>query len=292
VAALPILVAYALGAGVGLAVPRAGRRLQRDWPLYLRGQLFVTAAGVGLLAAWRLTAPRQLVGPVLIAAVAFVLLAAATVTRRGRSLGEASLETWAAEPNGLFWVLPVAGAFGGAAAITVAALANAIYAVPNAVCTHLMRRDAPVPQRHATSWIDQSAFIALGLGLLGHLVGPAPTWSGLVLGVAAPVLAFTGAALFIGSVVHPHNTEVARGASATRRWLWLSGVRAAYLVAVALVVATRADAVVAVLSAFTVPAFMPIQLAVLYGYRSGAVNAAARWGWFALPFGLLAAWLV
>jgi hypothetical protein len=45
-------------------------------------------------------------------------------------------------------------------------------------------------------------------------------------------------------------------------------------------------AVVCVLSAFGAPAFNPVQLAVLYGYRSSVVNAAARWGWVLVPLGL------
>jgi hypothetical protein len=270
----------------------AGPRLRRDWPIYLRVQILVTAAAVGLLAAWRLTAPHQLIAPIVIAAGAFVTLAASVFTRRGQSTGFAALEAWAAQPNGLFWVLPVAGAIGGAPAIAVAALANVAYTTPNFVFTHLMRRDAPLPQRHATSWIDQSGFIVLGIGLALHLVETAPKWTGTALNVTAPILAFTGAALFAGSVIHPHNMEVLRGRAATWRWLGLSGVRVVYLLGVAAITPSRSVAQVAVLSALTVPAFLPVQLAVLYGYKSGVVNAAARWGWLVLPAGLLAALLV
>ena len=45
-------------------------------------------------------------------------------------------------------------------------------------------------------------------------------------------------------------------------------------------------AVVAALSALSAPSFTPIQQAVLYGYRSGVVNVAVRWGWVLAPFGL------
>jgi hypothetical protein len=48
-------------------------------------------------------------------------------------------------------------------------------------------------------------------------------------------------------------------------------------------------AVVAVLSALGPPAFNPPQQAVLYGYRSGVVMVAVRWGWLFLPVGLVAA---
>ena len=40
------------------------------------------------------------------------------------------------------------------------------------------------------------------------------------------------------------------------------------------------------LSALGPPAFNPPQQAVLYGYRSGVVMVAARWGWIFLPVGL------
>jgi hypothetical protein len=52
---------------------------------------------------------------------------------------------------------------------------------------------------------------------------------------------------------------------------------------------SRDVAVVAVLSALGAPAFNPVQLAVLYRYRTATVNAAARWGWLTLPVGLVVA---
>ncbi|HLH28733.1 MAG TPA: hypothetical protein VKW77_07440, partial [Acidimicrobiales bacterium] len=98
--------------------------------------------------------------------------------------------------------------------------------------------------------------------------------------------AFVGAALFTGSVLHPHNVGTGRTAAGLRRWLFLSGVRVAWLLPVAVLTGSRAVAVVAVLSALGAPAFNPVQLAVLYRYRTATVNAAARWGWLLLPVGL------
>ena len=49
---------------------------------------------------------------------------------------------------------------------------------------------------------------------------------------------------------------------------------------------------VAVLTALSAPSFQPIQLSVLYGYRSEVVVAAVRWGWILAPLGLVAAALV
>ena len=75
----------------------------------------------------------------------------------------------------------------------------------------------------------------------------------------------------------------------------MSVLRVTYYVlvaAVALLAGSHALAVVAVLTALSAPSFQPIQLSVLYGYRSEVVVAAVRWGWILAPFGLGAAALV
>jgi hypothetical protein len=95
-----------------------------------------------------------------------------------------------------------------------------------------------------------------------------------------------GAALYTGSVLHPHNASVSRTTSEYRRWLFLCGVRIAYLAIVAVATGSTAVAVIAVLSALGPPAFNPPQQAVLYGYRSGVVMVAAQWGWVFVPIGL------
>jgi hypothetical protein len=47
-----------------------------------------------------------------------------------------------------------------------------------------------------------------------------------------------------------------------------------------------------VLFGFTIPAFFPPQLSILYGYRDTVVAATARWGWvFAVPGIALAVFL-
>jgi hypothetical protein len=281
--------AYAMGALMGVAADRGGARLRRDWPIYLRVQLIATAGLLTVFSAWRLSTPSEIVAPVLIAAAGWVLLGTSLLVRKARSSGQAALECWAAFPNGGFWVLPIAGALVGPAGSMVTALANSFYAAPNAACIHLMRRDAPIPQRRSTSWIDQSALIALGLGLALHLVGPAPTFSRWVLDASGPLMAFVGAALFAGSVLHPHNLTIDRGADDIRRWLALSVVRIACLAPIVVLSRSHAVQVVAVLMALGAPAFSPSQLAVLYGYRSGAVRASVRWGWILLPFGYVLA---
>ncbi len=280
------LVAYATGAALGLLADRGGPRLRRDWPVYLRLQFVATAALLGLVAAWRLSDPLQAVPSIAITGVSFAVVTAALLTRGRHSVGLAFLDAWSAYPNGAFWVLPFAGALVGTSASAVAAISNALYAVPNAASIHFMRRDAPHPQRVATSWVDQSALGALVVGLFLHLAGPAPGWSHWVLVVSGPLLAFVGAALFTGSVLHPHNVGTGRSAAGVRRWLFLSAIRVAWLLPIAVITRSRAVAVVAVLSALGAPAFNPVQLAVLYRYRTSTVNVAARWGWVLLPVGL------
>ena len=136
-------------------------------------------------------------------------------------------------PNSGFWVVPAAAAFAGSAGTMIAVLAVVITSLWGAVCVHLMRRDAPVRQRRATSWIDQSPVLASGVGLLLHVWGPAPSWTADVLTLAGPLLAFSGAALFAGSVVHPHNLSVRHGEHALRRWGWLTVVRVGYYLVLA-----------------------------------------------------------
>jgi predicted permease len=177
----------------------------------------------------------------------------------------------------------------------IAVLANVITTLWGGVAVHLMRRDAPLPQRRATSWVDQSPVLASVVGLFLHLVGTAPGWTADVLTLAAPLLAFSGAALFTGSVIHPHNISVPRTEHAIRRWAWLTATRVAYFLVVTLAAALAGStslAVVAVLTALSAPSFQPIQLAVLYGYRSEVVVAAVRWGWLLAPAGLGAAALI
>lgn len=284
--------AYLVGALMGLTVHRGGARLRRGWPVYLRVQLVATAGLLGLFSAWRLTAPHQVVAPIAIAFVGLVLLLVSNAVRGDHSPGLAELEGWAAFPNGQFWVLPIAGALMGPSASALAALTNAVYAGPNAVCIHLMRRDAPHPQRRSTTWTDQSMVMAVAAGLLLHLEGPAPAASHWVLVVAGPLLAFVGAALYTGSVLHPHNAGVDRSGGDYGRWVVLAGVRIAYLVAIAVITSSAEVAVIAVLSAFGPPAFNPPQQAVLYGYRSGVVMVAVRWGWVFVPVGLATALLI
>jgi hypothetical protein len=289
------LVCFLVGGLLGWGAANAGTRVRRVWPVVLRAQILVTSATLSFAAAWRLTSVRQLVGPLALAAGLWLMLGATHATRGRRSTGAGALEAWAVSPNSGFWVVPAATAFAGSAGAMVAVLANVITSAWGAVCTHFMRRDAPIRQRRATSWVDQSPILASLLGLVLHLAGPAPGWTSDVLVLAGPLLAFSGAALFTGSVIHPHNLGVPRTEHALRRWSWLTAVRVAYYLVVALIaglLSSRSVEVVAVLSGLSAPSFQPIQLAVLYGYRSEVVVAAVRWGWLLAPLGLGLAQLV
>ena len=280
---------------MGWGAAEGGRRVQQVWPVILRVQILATSATLSLVAAWRLTSIGQLVGPLALAAGLWIMFGAALLSRGRRSAGEGALEGWAVSPNSGFWVVPAATAFAGPTGTMIAVLANAITSAWSAASVHLMRRDAPIRQRRATSWVDQSPVLASLVGLLLHLVAPAPAWTADVLTLAGPLLAFSGAALFTGSVIHPHNLSVPRSEHARRRWAWLTMVRVAYYLVLALVAGlagSTALAVVAVLSGLSAPSFQPVQLAVLYGYRSEVVVSAVRWGWVLAPLGLGLAALV
>jgi hypothetical protein len=289
------LVCFLAGGLLGWGAAQGGARTQRVWPVVLRAQILVTSATLSLVAAWRLTSATQLLGPVALAAGLWLMLGATLATRGRRGVGEVALEAWAVSPNSGFWVVPAATAFAGSTGTMIAVLANVLTTAWGAVEVHLMRRDAPYRQRRATSWVDQSPILASLVGLALHGAGPAPSWTADVLILAGPLLAFSGAALFTGSVIHPHNLSVARPQHAIRRWGWLTGVRVGFYLLVALgasLAGSTPVAVVAVLSGLSAPSFQPIQLAVLYGYRSEVVVAAVRWGWLLAPLGLGLAALV
>ena len=289
------LVCFVLGGMLGWGTSRGGATLQRVWPVVLRVQILVTSATLSLVASWRLTSASELLGPLALAAGFWLLLGATVGTRGRRSPGQSALEAWAVSPNSGFWVVPAATAFAGSTGTMIAVLANVIITAWGAACVHLMRRDAPFRQRRATSWVDQSPLLASLVGLSLHLVGAAPAWTADVLTLAGPLLAFSGAALFTGSVIHPHNLAVRHTEHALRRWSRLTAVRVAYYIVVVLAALAWSStplAIVAVLSGLSAPSFQPVQLAVLYGYRSEIVVAAVRWGWLLAPLGLIAAALL
>jgi hypothetical protein len=277
---------FVVGGLIGWFASSGAAWLQRSWPIVLRAQILITSATLSLVAAWRLTSVGQLVGPLILAGGLWAMFVAAVATRGDRSTGEGAMESWAVGPNSGYWVVPAATAFAGPAGAMIAVLANVANAAQNAVCIHLMRRDAPIKQRRSTTWVDQSPLLALVIGLLLHLAGRAPAASKDILTLAGPLLAFSGAALFAGSVAHPHNLSVPTPSHALRRWTWLTSVRVGYFLLIVLFTSSTPLAIVAALSALSAPAFAPIQQAVLYGYRSSVVKGAVIWGWSLAPLGL------
>jgi hypothetical protein len=286
------LLFFVAGSLVGWFVGRSGETIQRLWPTVLRTQIFITAMVLTGVAVWRVRSIGELKVPLLLCGALLLPFLGALVTRKNQSTGELALEAWAVAPNSGYWVIPVATAFGGAPAALVAALVNVLNTAVNSWWVAFLRRDAPRPQRRATSWADYSPLIATVIGLLLHLLHSAPSATKEVLTWAGPLLAFSGAALVAGSILHPHNLAISSTRQSLWRWAWLTGIRVAFCLVILTTVSSKALRIVVVLTALSAPAFNPVQLAVLYGYRSSVVNTAIRWGWALVPLGLLGAALL
>ena len=255
----------------------AGRTaVQRVWPIVLRVQILLTSATLSLVAAWRLTSIGQLVGPLGWPGGSGSVPVARSRDAGRRSTGEAMLESWAVGPNSGFWVVPVATAFAGSAGTHDRRAGQVVNVAWNAVAVHFMRRDAPIRQRRSTTWVDQSPILALAVGLLLHAVGPCSA-----LHEGRPDTGRTPAGLLgcrpLRRIRRPSaQLGGAQTGHAVRRWGWLTALRVAYyLVVVGVRTRPRPPlAIVAALSGLSAPSFQPIQQAVLYGFRSGVVNAA------------------
>jgi hypothetical protein len=279
---------YALGAAIGLAVGRSRLRASH-WPVAIRVQILVAACLLGVVAAWRLHAARQLEVPFGIELVLVCVLIAALLMRGSATRGDAALWSWAATANSSFWAIPLATAIAGPEGAVLAVLTDRMSVARTAYVTHLLRSDAPHPQRMRTAWVDQAPMGALVVGLLLHLAGSAPHWTATVTRYIGPWLALTGAMLFTGSLSH----DSTRGIPVTRRdyqrVATLLGLRMALAAPLLAWRWGSAGAAVVALNVVSVPAFLPAQMSVLYGYRSGVVRVAATWGWVVGPVGLVLA---
>ena len=285
---LVVVLAYALGAAIGVASARSDR-LARIWRLVIRYQIVAVSVGVSILAAWRLEGLADLAWPFI--AVAFtlvIMLVAWSTTPRGTDrTGRAVLRGWSANANGGFWVIPVATAIAGAPGAVFAVIVDRLYIVIFGFFTWVLRRHAPDRQRMRTSWIDQAPVIALGVGLILNVTSETPPWTATALEWAAPLLALSGSAVFVGSVLHPSQRIPWRPGVPV--WAALSAVRILLFVPAALLAPTPEIAIAFVLFGFTIPAFFPPQLSILYGYRDAVVAATARWGWIWAVPGIAAA---
>ena len=211
--AQPGLLPRGWAAGLGRGAGRA-RTSSGSGPSCCGSRSWLTSATLSLVAAWRLTSASQLLGPSPWPRASGSCSGATLATRGRRSAGEVRPRGLGGQPQ-----QRVLGGSGGDGLRRVdrdddRRAGQRASPRPGARWqVHLMRRDAPLRQRRATSWVDQSPILASVVGLLLHLVGPAPSWTADVLILAGPLLAFSGAALFTGSVIHPHNLAVPRTAA-------------------------------------------------------------------------------
>lgn len=279
--------AYALGGAIGVQV---ARRSYSWWPLFIRAQLRVVVFFLGALAVWSMTSFQDVTAAFIIELASLVVMFAAIATRRSDSAGQAALDGWAVGANSGFWVLPLAGAFVGPTAIAIASLADRFATVRVIIGTILMRKDAPIPQKKSTAWVDQMPALGVVFGL-GLRVFTAPPWTATLLTATGPFLAFTGAALFAGSLLAGTSGTVRITRKRVLRTAGLLAVRAAVLLPLFLS-GNKIGLVLAVLVAFSAPAFQPASLAFLYGYRSSLVRFVATWGWLLAPIGLVLAMII
>lgn len=286
-----VILAYTVGAVVGVASSRS-TRLEGSWRIVIRVQILLASVFVSLLAAWRLAAIGDLLWPVLAALLALLVVVTAWfVTPAGPDRpGRAALRGWSASPNGGFWVIPVATSVAGAPGAVVAVLTDRVIVLLFSSLTWVLRRYAPRPQRVRTSWIDQAPLIALLVGLLLNALSDAPEWTATALVWTAPLMALSGAAVFVGSALHP--TQRLPWRAGMRVWLILTAVRVTIFVVATFFAPNPAVAIMLILFAFSIPAFFPPQLSVLYGYADPVVATAARWGWIWAPVGIVAAELL
>ena len=171
---LVVVLAYALGAGIGVASSRSAR-VSGVWQRIIRVEIVLVSVGVSILAAWRLEGLADLGWPLLAAAFTIVIMIAAwwTTPRGSDRTGRAVLRGWSANANGGFWVIPVATAIAGAPGAVFAVIVDRLYIIIFGFFTWILRRHAPEPQRMRTSWIDQAPVIALGIGLCWPELFPA-----------------------------------------------------------------------------------------------------------------------
>lgn len=287
---ITVLLAYLVGMGLGLAANRS-TALGQVWPVIVRVQILIAAIVLSIIAVWRIDSIQNVVWPFLMALVFVGMTIAAWFTNRAPNRASKTiLNAWAAGPNTGFWAVPVAAALAGPAGALTGVLMDRIATPFFALWIWILRKEAPIKQRRRTSLIDQAPTLALLVGLALHLAGPAPEWTSTITNIAVPLMAAAGAAIFIGSVLHPTQRIDPRPGVA--RWLRMVVVRIALFAPIIWFAPSTPVRVVAVLLAFSIPAFAGPQVSVLYGYADAAMAAASRYGWFFGAAGLVFAWLL
>lgn len=282
-----VLVAYAIGIVLGLAASRS-TGFGLVWPTIVRVQILVAAIALSITAVWRIDNVDSIVWPLLMALTMVVMTVVAWFTATGPNRSaHAVLQTWAANSNTAFFVIPVGAALAGPTGAVAAVLMDRISAPLFAFWVGVLRRGAPTQQRRRTGFVDQAPMIALAIGLLLHLTGPAPEWTATVTLWAAPLLAASGAAIFVGSVLHP--TQRIDPRPGLPRWFALVALRAVLMAPIVVFAPDLELKVVAVLCALSIPAFGAPQVSTMYGYVDPVVAAGSRYGWFVGALGLVAA---
>lgn len=285
-----IWIAYVVGASLGLLSAR-NSALGRVWPVIVRAQMVVGAVALSIAAVWRIDNLDGILWPFLMSLAILVLMGIVWLTYRGPDrAAHAVLQAWAANSNTGFWVIPIGAALGGPSGALAAVLMDRIATPLYAWWVHILRRDAPRPQHRRTSWVDQSGAIALVIGLLLRLTGPAPEWTITMTALATPLLAASGAAVFVGSVLHPSQRIDA--APGVRRYLGLVAVRVVLYLPIVVFAPTTELRVVALLCALSIPAFVAPQISALYGYAEPVVAAANKLGWIFGALGLIVVWVL
>lgn len=157
-----VFVAYGVGALLGYAVARGGR-LVPVWRVFVRANLLLTSIVLSVLAGWRVSGFADLLWPVVVTAVMFVLVGIAYLLTPSspERPGRAALRGWSAIPNPGFWLIPVATAIAGAPGAVIAVLIDRVALASFAIWVWVLRKHAPIKQQVRTSWIDQSPLIAL-----------------------------------------------------------------------------------------------------------------------------------
>jgi len=285
-----VLLAYGVGALLGFFVARSGQ-FEDKWRAFIRIQLLLASSTVAVIAAWRATI-RDIEWPLVVTVCLFVIMGVAYLLtpKSQERAGRAVLRGWSAIPNPLFWLVPIATAIAGVDGAIVAVLIDRFAIVAFAIFVWVLRRNAPIKQAKKSAWIDQSPVIGVIVGFALRGTTDAPEWTADVLHYVVPVIAAIGAAIFVGSVMHPSQQVPWR--SGVRVWLILTAVRIGLLVPLALIAPSGPISVALILAAFSIPAFFPIQWSVLYGYSDSVVAAAARLSWVFAPIGLLAAFYI
>ncbi len=293
---LSVLSLLCFAGGWGSSVgphPAAVASVQRVWPIILRTQILVTSATLSLVAAWapHLGRGEESIGPRWSLAggmwIPLCGLAADTGNELGRS--EAAFEGWAAAPNSGFWVVPAAHCLrrsrrhhgrrpGQRGQLGLGRRVRA------PACAEMRRSPSGAPPPGSTSRRSLASVIE----------APCSIWPAMrrlppreVLTLAGPLLAFSGAALFAGSVLHPHNVATVRTPHTFRRLshLALGRARVLYFVLVAACSPTRPPSPSSpALSGLGAPSFQPIPaggpvwLSLRRGHRRDV-----RWGWVGAP---------